>query len=65
MIGIPVQSVLSSDWHFQSALFSHPVPDLPLDKTYPTWGTRRVFVHVSGFGFFPFRRRIHAPTPSG
>jgi hypothetical protein len=43
MIGISVHSVLSSDWHFQSVLFAHPVPVLPLDKTYPTWGTHRVF----------------------
>jgi hypothetical protein len=43
MIGISVHSVLSSDWHFQSVLFAHPVPVLPLDKTYPTGGSLRVF----------------------
>jgi hypothetical protein len=47
MIGISVHSVLSSDWHFQSVLFAHPVPVLPLDKTYPTWGTHRVFRHFT------------------
>ena len=35
MIGIPVHSMLSSDWHYQSALSSRSWPHLSLDKTYP------------------------------
>ena len=31
----------------------------------PTWGTHRVFRHFLGLEFFPFRRRLHDPTPSG
>ena len=34
-------------------------------SVHPTWGTRRVFEHVSGFSGVPFRRRLHPPTPSG
>ena len=43
MIGIPVHSVLSSDWRYQPGLSSRLCPDLPLDKTYPTGGSLRVF----------------------
>ncbi len=35
MIGIPVHSMLSSDWHYQSALSSRSWHHLSLDKTYP------------------------------
>ena len=45
MIGRPAHSVLPSDWLYQSVLLSRPLPCMPLDKTYPTGGSLRVFRH--------------------
>jgi hypothetical protein len=47
MIGRPVHSVLPSDWLDPSVLLSRPCPCMPLDKTYPTGGTLRVFRHFA------------------
>jgi hypothetical protein len=50
MIGRPVHSVLPSDWLDQSVLLARPCPCMPLDKTYPTGGRRRVFKPFTWLG---------------
>jgi hypothetical protein len=57
--------VLSSDWCFQSGLFSRYLSCSPLDKTYPTGGTRRVFKQFVwlevGSGKMALSRPAHQP----
>jgi hypothetical protein len=47
MIGSSLPLCYPPDWSSQPVLFSYPVPDLPLDKTYPTGGSLRVFKHFA------------------
>ncbi len=65
MIGRPAHSVLPSDWLYQSVLLSRPLPCMPLDKTYPTWGTRRVFKHFARLQVGSVKMRCLVPPTSG